>query len=502
MPSRRTLLKTGGAVALTATALGTGSTAAYAGTRRWSWLESRLRGDLVLPGDARYDLAKQIQIAAYDAVNPQGIAYCETAEDVSNSIRFARHHEIPVRIRSGGHNQSGWSTGEGLVVDLSRINQVDVGRQTIHVGPGNEAIEVVNKLRPAGKQVVSGTCATVCLGGFLSGGGIGYHTRKFGVGSDRVVSAKLVLADGRVVRCSPAEHPDLYWAIRGGGGGNFGVVVDFEVRPIDQPTAVNYTTMWPADRMADAFTQWQRWCVDGPNSLGSLFVVSPPYGGQPAVLVTGMYLGPKQELEALLDQLAERIGAQPLSRTVSEQLPYAEAAHTNYCGDKTLEQCQRVGHNPDAVMPRTPYQTQSYQLIDRALTPAEVADYLAAWDTRGDELQHRYLQCMAIGGVANEIGRDSSAWWHRDARFLIGYLVGQDSPTPAPDKIAAAQEWADAGAAVLARFASGSYINFPSSRPVDDWQHSTWGGHYERLVRIKRAYDPQNFFRYAQSIGS
>jgi FAD binding domain/Berberine and berberine like len=500
--TRRSLLRTGGGLALAAAAVGVGSSTAYgSATVDWTRLRAKLDGDLVLPSDSGYDLAKQLEIAQYDAINPQGIAYCETAEDVRACVQFAQHCDIPVRVRSGGHNHSGWSTSDGLVIDVSRINHVTVGQSTIHVGPGIEAVEAVNALRPYNKQVISGTCATVCLGGFLSGGGIGYHTRKFGIGSDRVVSARVALADGRIVHCSPQHEPDLYWAIRGGGGGNFGVVVDFEVQPIDAPTAVTYTTTWPADRMQQVLTEWQQWCVAGSNSLGSLLAVFPPFDGPPTILITGLYLGQKAELEAALSQLAARVGAPPVTSTVSDQLPYADAAHTNYCGEKTLLQCHRVGQNPEAQMPRAPWERQSFQLINRALTSSEIGSYLAAWDTH-HELPYRYLECVALGGVANQIPRSSSAWWHRDARFLIGYLVGQPNSTPTPDEVAAATDWTDRGAAVLAQFASGSYINFPSARPVPNWGRSTYGDHYSRLVQIKHQYDPTNFFRYPQSIGS
>ncbi|MFG2044486.1 FAD-dependent oxidoreductase [Dactylosporangium sp. NPDC048998] len=503
MPSRRTLLRATGGIALATgtVGLGAGSANATGPGTNWGRLRNQLHGDLVLPGNSGYDLAKQLEVAQYDAVNPQGIAYCETPGDVSACVRFAKHYEIPVRVRSGGHNHSGWSTSEGLVIDVSRINHATVGRSTIHLGPGLEAVDAVNALKPYNKQVISGTCGTVCLGGFLSGGGIGYHTRKFGIGSDRVVSARLVLADGRLVHCSPDEEPDLYWAIRGGGGNNFGVVVDFEVAPVEAPTAVTYTTTWPADKMQQVIAEWQAWCVAGSNSLGSLLAVLPPFFGSPTVLITGLYLGPKAELDAALDELAGRVGVQPLTRDVSGQLPYADAATTNYCGDKTLLQCHRVGHNPEAQMPRAPWERQSFQLINRALTAEEVGRYVAAWE-RHPELPYRYLQCIAIGGVANHIPRASSAWWQRDARFLIGYICGQDSSAPSDEQVAQATAWTDEGAAVLAQFASGSYINFPSARPVADWQHSTFGDHYSRLVRIKHRYDPTNFFRYPQSIGS
>ncbi|RZS36334.1 FAD/FMN-containing dehydrogenase [Herbihabitans rhizosphaerae] len=508
MLSRRNLLRAGGSITVAAAAsagIGLGiSSAARSKDGKWQKLREAIRGDVVLPGEPNYTLAKQLQITQYDSINPQGIAYCQSADDVRACVSFAQHYGLPVRARSGGHNLSGWSTGEGLVVDLSRINQARVGDNTLTIGVGAQSVDALAALKPHNKQLVTGTCPTVCAGGFLSGGGLGHQTRKFGVGSDRVKSATVVLADGRIVRCSKSVEPDLYWAIRGGGGGNFGIVVDFEVRPIGAPTMVNYDAMWSLDHGAEVLTAWQKWCVTGSNNIGSSLVVMPPHdaGGAPTIFVGGGYLGPKAEIDKALNHLIEMAGAQPISKTVGEEEPYADAMHTRYCGEKTLDQCHRVGQNPDAQLPRTPYQRQSYRMIDRALTVAENSQVLKAWDSH-QSLAHRYVQIIAVGGVANQVSRTATAYVHRGAQFLMGYQLGLDNANPPADQLAEATAWTDLGAATLRPVASGSYINFPSSGGDDGhWGVANYGENYARLLTVKRRYDPHNFFTHPRSIGS
>lgn len=283
MWNRRNLLRAGGATVAggAAVAVLPGISHGSTGRRRrdrWETLRGRLTGRLVLPSDEGYDLSRQSHYAMYDTVRPQAVAQCETTADVQECVRFATEQGIPLRVRSGGHNFAGWSIGEGLVVDLFRMKNVSVtaGGSTVHVGPGSTSIETISALEPHGLQLPTGTCPTVAPGGFLTGGGIGHQTRKFGLGSDRLVSARVVLADGRAVLASEREHPDLFWALAGGGGGNYGIVTDFELRPVDAPSMVFYQSMWSVDRAPEVLAAWQRWIADAPDDLGSMIALVRP----------------------------------------------------------------------------------------------------------------------------------------------------------------------------------------------------------------------------------
>ncbi|MET9971554.1 FAD-binding protein [Streptomyces sp. NPDC006356] len=499
-------MRAGAGAGLAAVAVGSGAAPVLAGARdKWSRLRSAIQGDVVLPTDDGYALAKQGQFIQYDTVNPVAIAFCETPEDVRTCVLFSQKQGIPLRVRSGGHHLNGWSTGEGLVIDVGRIGHATVTGSTVRVGPGAQSVDALSALAPLGKQIVTGTCPTVRAGGFVSGGGVGFQTRKFGTASDRVVSAKVVLADGRIVRCCPETEPDLYWAVRGGGGGNFGIVVDFEVRPIDAPRLVTYTTMWSWDDAPAVLAAWQAWMHDASRDLGSSLFVLPPNGGgngtDPLIKIYGGHHGTPAALDAALAELTERAGVQPISSTTDDD-SFGNSMRSLYgCGELTLDQCHRTGSQPGAQLYRTPYQRHSFQLSDRAATSAEIANLIAAYDAQAAEIPYRFIQVFALGGAANDVSPESTAYVHRSARFLLGFQSFDLNPQPAPEVVARHTTWTERAATALTPLSSGSYINFPSSRPDTDWGLSNYGSNYTRLRAVKKRYDPLGVFQHPGGIG-
>ncbi|MFB7335736.1 FAD-binding oxidoreductase [Streptomyces adustus] len=512
MYTRRNVLRAGAGagagLALAASAAGAGAVAAgvpgaAVADADWRGLGARLQGDLVLPADAGYELAKQNQFAEFDAVHPTAVAYCASPADVQACIRFAREQEISVRTRSGGHNYRGWSTGEGLVVDVSRIRHAVVGTSTVRIGPGLQSVDALTALAPHGKQIVCGTCPTVCPGGFLSGGGIGYQTRKFGMGLDHVRSVQLVLADGRLVRASASQNPDLYWALRGAGGGNFGVVTEYEVTPIDAPRMVVFDTTWSWDRAEEVFAAWQTWQLSSPLALGSALIFMLPDaapGEVPQIIVTGGYHGLAADADAALDRLTSLVGAQPTSRSATD-LPYHEAMKTAYgCGDLTQDQCHREGTAPDALLHRVGWLREAYRFFDKPFSPTDLNRIVTAWDADRRPGQRRFLHCMSVGGAANNVAPTATAFPHRSANFIVGFTTQLDQPTQSGDE-QAATAFVERGAALLDPLGDGAYVNFPGSE-LPDWATQYYGDNYQRLLGVKRRYDPQNFFRHPRSIGS
>ncbi|MEK8108300.1 FAD-dependent oxidoreductase [Micromonospora sp. M12] len=197
---------------------------------KWSRLRHHLHGRLVLPSEADYQKAKQLYQVQFDDTSPRAVAYCASATDVALCLRFAQDHGIPVAARSGGHS-AGIFHDPGLVIDVSELNAVALGNGSVTLGPGAQLIDIMNTLSPSGLGISGGYCPTVAAGGFLQGGGMGLFTRSIGMASDKVTSARVVLANGTVVTASPTQNPDLYWALRGGGGGNFGIVTSYEITP-------------------------------------------------------------------------------------------------------------------------------------------------------------------------------------------------------------------------------------------------------------------------------
>ncbi|KOU56527.1 hypothetical protein ADK55_13050 [Streptomyces sp. WM4235] len=508
MISRRTLMRAGaatGAAGLLASGTAFG-TAALASDRSapFARLRERLTGRLVLPQDPTYDLAKQLQMARYDAIRPQAVAYCANSADVAHCVRFAQDHGLHAAVRSGGHSQAGYSTTTGLVIDVSRLSSIRPGRDTVRLGPGSQGVDILNTLAPLGIQLGSGTCPTVAIGGWVQGGGLGLTARAFGMGSDRLVSARVVLADGSVVDTSAAEHPDLYWALRGGGGGNFGVVTDLELRPVDAPSMTVYTLTYDGAHAADVLLAWQDWMADAPRELASeLFVILPadsPEGTAPTVVVSGAHVGALAAADRHLDRLIASAGRPTTSREAA-QLPYQQAMMKVYgCADATVEECHRIGYSPRATLPRESYATYRNVYFDRRWPPATAQAALAVLQSDPRPGQFRFLGLFSYGGRINEVAPGATAFVHRDVLFEAGFQVGLPVGDPAAQDRERAQAWVDGGYATLyPRSSRRSYQNYMDPA-LTNWREAYYGRNYARLRSVKRAYDPHRFFRFAQAV--
>jgi FAD/FMN-containing dehydrogenase len=502
--SRRALLALGAGAAGLAVAGLPWSAAAQPRTN-WETLRRRLTGDLVLPADAGYAQAKQLDSGYFDTVNPAAVAYCETTADVRACLLFAQDNDIRVAPRSGGHSSSGYSTTTGLVLDVSRFDAVHVGADTVTLGPGVQSVDAVAAVAAAGLSLSSGNGATVCAGGFLQGGGLGLQTRKFGIASDRLVSADVVLASGESVHCSAASHPDLFWALRGGGGGNFGVVTNFEIRPTTVTRQVSFTLSWPWESAADVYAAFQPWLAAAPDDLGVylnfLHQVTGP-DARPQVLVSGAWFGDPAALGPHLDELVAAVGSAPVSRT-AEELTYQQAMMRIFgCADKTVQACHRVGANPAAQLPRRGYSVEQGRMVATALSGAAIAEALDAFAANPVTGQFRGMNLNALGGAVNRIGRTDTAYVHRTAQYYLSFSNAIAATTPTTDESAAIDAWLSRCAAVAAKYGNGeSYVNVISPR-MTDWRQAYYGENYPRLVRVKQAYDPHGFFRFAQSVGA
>ncbi|RAJ58803.1 FAD/FMN-containing dehydrogenase [Streptomyces sp. Amel2xB2] len=471
----------------------------------WGQLRKALGGDVVLPDDRDYEQAKRMVLGQFNSVHPQAVAYCETPEDVGHCLRFADRHGLQVAPRSGGHNFAGWSTTPGLLVDVSRMNKVSPGHGSVRLGPGAQAVDVVSQLAPHGLQTISGLCPTVCPGGYILGGGIGWATRKYGMGADRLRSAEVVLADGSVVRASEKTESDLFWALRGGGGGNFGIVTEFQIEPVSIPSLVNFNLTWKWDDALDVTQAYLEWLPHAPDSWGStlmIFMAESTPDAVPQVLLQGAYLGSEGDYRKARNALVDAIGRRPATEDVAD-LPYDQASMQFYeCEDFSVEECHLVGNNPEAKLPRYNFAVDRGRLADGPLSRTAVRELIEAFDADRVKEQFRYLTFFALGGEANRVGRTETAYVHRTSQYYIGYTVGLNEDAPDAGSRKAAQSWADGAFAVCDRYGiPENYINFPDPH-LADWRTAYYGENYARLTAVKRAYDPDGFFRFGQSIGS
>jgi FAD/FMN-containing dehydrogenase len=477
--TRRQLLVRGTALALGAVPFADAIASAAPPSGIFRELDRSLRGDVIQRGAAGYNAARVLYDTRFDGVKPQAIAFCESLADVQKTVRWARKHHVHIVPRSGGHSYGGYSTTSGVIVDVSRLNAITLtasGRAAI--GAGSKVIDVYSSLAKRGRTVPAGTCATVGFAGLALGGGIGMSARKFGLTSDNLLEATVVLADGRAVVANATEHPDLYWALRGGGGGNFGIVTRlvFRTHPVDE--VVTYSLAWPwadAKRVIDA---WQKLAPHAPDGLFSVLNVNAAAGStaSPNITSAGQFYGAEDRLRALLQPLAaagtpSRFTTRRRSYLDAQQMWAGSRGRATFAGKSSLSNSPLSSAGIDALL---------HQIEARRSTGTGSGIVLLdSW-----------------GGAINRVPKAQTAFVHRDALFSMQYLAYWSWSEPAAPNLAWLRRCYAALRPYVSPFAYQNYID----PDLTTWPHAYYGTNLPRLQRIKRTYDPSNVFHSRQSI--
>src|SRR5215208_3132519 len=239
----------------------------------WDALQSAIAGEVVLPESPGYDSARKPTIARFHDARPQAIVLCETAEDVSGAILFARRSGLETASRSGGHCFAGRSSTGGVVLDVSPMRSVSVSGGVATVGAGARLGDVYDSLDEHGLTIPAGCGPSVGIAGLTLGGGLGILGRKHGLTSDHLLGAQVVLADGRVVECDEHQDEELFWALRGAGGGNFGVVTSLVFNTVTVPSATVFHFLWPHTHAVALIHAWQSWAPAAPDELAASLLV-------------------------------------------------------------------------------------------------------------------------------------------------------------------------------------------------------------------------------------
>jgi hypothetical protein len=453
----------------------------------WDELAQRLRGPLVRPGSATYHKLHLPFNRRYESVYPEGIASCLDSSDVRESILWAREHDVPVAVRSGGHNYAGYSTTDGLLIDLGRMRRVAVddetGVATVQVGARNT--DVYARLQPHGAAISAGRCPTVAIGGLVLGGGIGFSSRKLGLTCDSLLETQIVTAEGQILTCNERENGDLFWACRGGGGGNFGVNVSYTFQATPVQDVSIYDLQWNLADGEKVLPALQEVVLQAPDDFSCRMGGGCPGkdgGGRgPAnVNALGQYFGPSEELRELLEPVLRL--ARPTKEVIS---------------DKTFWQAKDYFfHNT----PRDRFQVKS-AYVESALPEQGVEELLRSverWPGSSNEDGGGFAM-FALGGAVSNIPKDRTAYVHRDARFLLAI----DSSWTSSDSSRTEQanvDWVEGFAGAMKPYTTEyAYQNF-IDRSQADWAHAYYGANLGRLVRIKRSRDPDDFFRFPQSV--
>ncbi len=494
---------TGGGTSTATTGRGTtaGRTAATAAAADWTALARGLDGQLVRLGDAAYPAARQLYNTRFDSLKPAAVAYVAGEDDIKECLAYAKAHRTPVSIRNGGHSYAGWSSGNGrLVIDVSSLNKVATDGT---IGAGAKLIEVYRALGKAGRTIPAGSCPTVGVSGLTLGGGHGVTSRAYGLTCDSLTSATLITADGKRLTASAEENKDLFWALRGAGNGNFGVVTGLRFRTRPTPsTVVGYLT-WPWSKAAAVLSAWQRWAPGQPDEIWSSAHLSAAPGGRaPTLSIATFSLGSESALHNAVDRLADTAGASASSVSLRRR-GYLDAmlGYAN-CATLSEDQCRLPGTTPgrsrQGALQRETYASAS-DFFDRDLSPAGVQALIAAAEafTRVTPAQGGgSIVLTALGGAINRVDPLATSFVHRRSRMLAQYIAAWRPGTTGSTQ----QAWLKTTHASMRRHASGAAYQNYIDPTLTDWRKAYYGPAADRLTRLKKQYDPDRLFDFPQAL--
>lgn len=448
-----------------------------------SALRSAVRGDLIDPGNARYDEVRALYNRMIDK-RPALIVRCTDVADVQAALKFATDHDLRIAIRGGGHNGGGLgSVDGGLVIDLSPMRgvRVDPEQRTVRVEGGATWGQVDHATHPFGLAVPSGIISTTGVGGLTLGGGLGHLTRRYGLTIDNLLEADVVLADGQLVMASPEHHRELFWALRGGGG-NFGIVTSFLFRGQPVDAVFGGPTLWTLEQAPQVLRWYREFIVNAPEDLNGFFafLTVPPAPPFPEALhlqkvcgVVWCYTGPQEQAKEVFAPIAA-FGPPLLHGVQAMPFPSLQSA---------FDSLYPPGH-------------QWYWRADfvKELTDEAIAEHVA--QARTLPTMQCTMHLYPVNGAAHRVGQEATAWSYRDATWGE-VIVGVD---PDPANAARLRDWCvHYWDAVHPYSMGGAYVNMM----MDEGQErvrAAYRGNYDRLRRVKAQYDPHNVFSVNQNI--
>jgi FAD/FMN-containing dehydrogenase len=451
-------------------------------------LAQAIRGPVISRGQAGFAAASHVYNERFDYVTPGQVARPLDTNDVSAAIKWCVAKGVSLRPRSGGHSYAGYSVlSKGVVLDLRNIRNINVNHVagTATIGVGAQLIDVYTALASHGATIPAGSCPSVCLGGHALGGGMGLAGRNFGLACDHIVGARIVTADGKIHNITHKNDPDLLWALKGGGGGNFGVVTQLTMKLQKMPSSAAYFFVsWPFSSASEALEAWLQWAPHARQQITSIFHLDGGAGAL-AVSVDGQYFGAESDLPGLLAPL--RVGGAHITTGSlgyqALQLLWAGCAH------KSLASCHTEGASPGGTLQRENFNAKSDYVTTQF--PAAARNVLiSAAESRGSSPGSGAILFDQYGGAIGHVAPDATAFVHRNELACIQYLSYNGGSS-----------WLQSTWQKMRPYVSGmAYQNYiDSAQP--HWQQAYYGSNYARLESIRKSVDPHHFFNFPQAIG-
>ncbi|TDL31975.1 FAD-binding oxidoreductase [Jeotgalibacillus sp. S-D1] len=440
-----------------------------------------LTGEVVTPKDPFYNEARQEWNRAINKF-PLVIVYCERKRDVVNAIRWARKRNVSIRIRSGGHHYEGYSTGDCvLVIDISRLNELKLNkkRNLLKMGAGAKNTDVYDLIGSNGYVFPGGTCPTVGVSGFTLGGGWGYSSRLYGLGCDSLLELELVDYKGKLIKANKSRNSDLFWACRGAGGGNFGLVVSMKFQlPKPANSSVTLVSFFyvgtTSEKQAQVMNIWQNWLKELDKRMTLVASFYNAEGEGLGIFARGFFYGSPEKAREILEpfSVVEGFRLELEESSFLEAVKKVEATYPPYEKFKSTGRFVQRSYSLDELE----------TIAELVQNPAEGSDYAA-------------VSFYAMGGEITEVGKRDTAFFYRDARYIMGIQSVWSDDAFAMEN----REWVRERFAYIKRITEGSFVNFPISH-LKNYEREYFGDNAPRLNRVNEKYDPFNVFKFPQGL--
>lgn len=465
----------------------------------WAQLKRHVDGTLSLPGSTAYNRGRLLENPRYDGAKPLAVLRVANPADVSTAFKFAQDHDLPVALRAGGHSYPGWSAGGGgstgpkaLVLDCRGLSRIAVNGTRATIGAGASLAKVYDVLGRRGRAIAGGSCATVGIAGLTLGGGVGVLSRSMGLTCDQVVAMRVVTADGKVRTVDARHDPSLFWALRGGGGGQLGMVTAFTFATHQAPTMSSFYLRWRFSAAAALIDAWQDWAPTADSRLWSTLKLLGGRGRpEPVLQVSGTWTGPASGLDAQLARLLRHVPA-PTAKTVQRQSYRELMARYAGCADIPASQCHS---GPGGKIVRESFGATSH-IAHRPLGRDGAADLIAQVrraQTNGLLVGGASLD--ALGGRVRDLDDAATAFGHRRALMTVQYYGSWDgrsgSAGVADRYVRGVRE------AMKPHWGLHAYVNYADAS-IKSYRAAYYRSNATRLGTVRRKYDPHNFFRQPQ----
>ncbi|QKE75051.1 FAD-binding oxidoreductase [Arthrobacter citreus] len=440
--------------------------------------KTRLTGRIVTPDDAEYEQARTNN-TLNNPKFPKIIVFCQKKRDVLNALNWAKENNMPFRVRSGRHSFENFSlVNGGLVIDVSEMNTVtvDCKNMTAKIQAGANLGKVYNVLWENGTTIPAGTESSVGVVGLSLGGGIGMLSRLYGLTCDNLLEVEIAVSNGKekakIIKANKKQNSDLFWACRGGGGGNFGIVTSLKYKVHSISNVSIFSIIWEWNDFEAAFDAWQKFATNTDNRLTSEIELRSKQANQ--IIAQGEFVGPAAKLRELLRPLTET--GTPIKVEIKE-VPYIEAVHFFD---------EPIGNIPT-------YKKRSGSFINEILPKRAILIMKSFLENTPNETTAIWQQ--SLGGEVKRIKPDETAYYYRDAIIVQEYYSRWKRPEEEENSI----RWVEELRSALSKYTTGDYVNWPD-RFIRNWPTAYYGGNLQRLRIVKREYDPYNLFNFPQSI--